>query len=135
MTLRDVEAELADHLAAQAGLGVTLTRGTNLFAGELGGKTPDVSVLIRSTGGAPARTFLGGSTQVEDEIQVVVRGSTNARPATQTLARKCWEALHHAAVAGYVLIEAEQVPTSMGADGAGRPLYVFNLRCLYDAGA
>lgn len=131
MTLKDVEDQLADVLV---GAGLGLVRGTNLWVGEMPAKAGDQSVLVRQTGGDPTRTFLGGSTQVTEGVQVVVRGVTNGRPAAQALARSCWAALHHATVAGYILITAEQTPTSMGSDASSRPQYVFNLRALYDAG-
>lgn len=133
MTLRDAELDIANHLAAQAGLGVTLVKGANLWIGELPAAAADLAVLVRETGGDATLSYIGGGQQVEVDIQVVVRGNINARPAAQALARRCYEALHHAEIAGYIMLDGDQTPTSMGADGNGRPQYVFGLRCLYQA--
>lgn len=133
MTLRDSELELANHLVAQAGLGVTLTKGSNLWLGEVPAAAADLAVLVRETDGDATMAYIGGAELVEVSVQVVIRGNINARPAAQALARRCFEALHHAELAGYIMIDGEQTPASMGADGNGRPQYAFNLRCMYQA--
>lgn len=128
-TLKDTELDIATFIG-QGGLG--LTYDVNLFAGTIPDESPDPSVLVRLVGsGSLINTIGSRSPFLPAELQVLVRGARNGPDSARTLASNIWQLMCLASVAGYILIECDGLPVSLGPDDSERTVYIFNLSCLY----
>ncbi|RKG95571.1 hypothetical protein D7V97_36985 [Corallococcus sp. CA053C] len=133
--LQDVELHVAQVLEA-AELGLTMTptppAPPSLYTGPWPLTAPPQVVAVREVTGTGPEDYMGtGRSYLQPDVQVLVRGRTYAD--AQALARRCWSALHLAAVPGYVSCQAQGAPTYMGPDGSDKHRFVFTVTLAYAA--
>ncbi|MCY1043335.1 minor capsid protein [Corallococcus sp. bb12-1] len=129
-TLKDVELHVAQVLEGAA-LGVSMTAAPpSLYTGPWPVSAPPQVVAVREVNGDAPEDYLGtGRSYLQPDVQVLVRGLTYA--AAQALARRCWSALHLAAVPGYVSCRAQGAPAYMGPDGKDHHRFAFTVTLAY----
>ena len=134
--IRDLELDLATVLDADTGL--TLTAGTNLFAGALPTSAPDQVVCVRATTGEHSAVIgeyeTGAKHSYTRLVQVLVRGTRREYASTLALATSVWEALHHPTQSSFFLIRPLGAgPEYTGPDDNFRHQFSFQVECGYSA--
>lgn len=126
------DAAVATHLAAA---GLSLVVGTNLFRGPVrpvANGVPAKAVFVLVTGGPGPVPYLDAAENGDTwhfDVQVRIRGERESFAATRTLARGIRNALHRAAISGYLsALSIESEPVFMGFDGSERPEFSTKVR-------
>jgi len=123
----------SDVVTQLVAAGIGLVSGTNLWRGPeraAGTGVPAKSVFVLASGGYPPRPFLGPSStdMRRSTVQITVRSDAQDFDGGQTLVRAVRNAIHKAAVAGYVDIRVrESEPNYLGQDEAARHLWTVNV--------
>ncbi len=138
MALKNPASDLVDFLTTKSAGGVTLTKGTNLFASRMLSvdSAPDQAVFCLNTGGPSPTPYLGGGREswYRPTVQVMFRGPTGDPATGEGIARGVFERLHHASVTGYTaVLRREAQPAFLGEDGDQRGQWVINVECQYKA--
>jgi hypothetical protein len=133
----------ADALATVlAAAGLSLTRGTNLFVGQMppaglaidGVTVAGKCVSVLATGGSSPQGFVGQGKKavLYPRCQITVRGDVEAYQAGQTLAFGVFEALNQTTTGTFFAIQVrESAPAYMGQDSARRDRWVLNVDLAY----
>ena len=124
------EKVVADKLATA----LSLVVGTTIFKGQPkppSSTIPHKAIFCMPRAGRAPVPYLGGSSAKDQKyprVQVFVRGDVDEEEGALTLARSCLEALHKAALPGYVGCVAQQSePTPAGFDDTNHPLFSVNV--------
>lgn len=131
---QDPQLDVATFLAAA---GLNLTLGTNLFTGEVlavSSSVPAESVFVEAQRGERPRPYLGAGNMWPVEVDITVRGPAGNREAARLRARAIRDALHRAAISGYVIVlSVDAEPEHVGADDAECHEYTFTLTLEWSA--
>lgn len=120
-------SDMVDYLASAVG---ALTEGTNLFEGpvrEVSTGIPDAAVFCLVAGGPAPLPFVAGGSSVEERthtIMVRVRSNPGEFQNGQTLAHSVRDAMHRAAVSGYLDVTIRECdPAYLGSDDEKRHMW------------
>ena len=141
MPLANPAVDLVDFLHLKVLAGVTLTKGTNLFVGQVRAEdqTPSPSAFVLNTGGPQPTPYLGGAREAywRPTVQVLVRGAAQANEAGERLALAAFSALALASVpmtggGSYVaVLPRDSAPNYLGQDDSRRGLWSMNFECQF----
>ncbi|RKG99204.1 phage tail terminator protein [Corallococcus carmarthensis] len=131
--LHDVELHVVQVLDAAA-LGISRASSPpSLYTGPMPMPAPPLAVAVREVPGDAPEDYMGtGRSYLQREVQVLVRGRDYLE--AQALARRCWRALHLAAVPGYVACRAQGLPSYLGEGDNHRHRFVFTVTTTYVVG-
>ena len=126
--MAEVEVDIPAFLTTKSAGTLTMTSGTNLFAGhpddDDSAGIPDQAVFCRVEGGNPPVPYFGGPTGSDYNsvtLSVYLRWTKAGRGAGRTAAVALNKLLHKGVVAGYVQILAHQSsPVELMVDGQER---------------
>lgn len=96
----------------------------NVVAGD-SWPSADAAVLVLPAPGLEPRPYLdgGNTSDRQDGVQVLVRGSSIAYGAAYGVARSCYDLIHCARPTGYTSITARNAPQYIGRDDENRPRF------------
>ena len=136
--IKDAAYDVVQLLNAKTVGGVVLTKGVNLFIGQMrsGARMPAPAVFCLGTGGPPSEPYLGGnrSALYRPTVQVMVRGPSGDDQSGALIAREVFAWLNQQAVTGYVSwFTRDSAPAFLGADSDQHGQWSINIECVYRA--
>lgn len=137
--LKNPALDLVNFLDGKAAGGVTLTKGTNLFAGPMRtvDRTPSPAVFLLNSGGVAPSPNLNEYREAtyQPSVQIQVRGPVGDFQVGEQLAVDVLRWLHQStAVTGYLTVFAgSSTPVYVGDDTDQHPTWVLNVTTPYVA--
>jgi hypothetical protein len=136
--LKDAAFDVATFLDTKTAGGVLLTKGTNLFIGQMRStdRTPAPAVFCLGTGGPQNEPYFGAdrSALFRPTVQVVVRGPAGDDQTGALIAREVLAWLNQRLVTGYVSwFTRDSAPAYLGPDSSNHGQWAINVECVYRA--
>lgn len=132
----EVEVDIPAYLTGQTVGTLTMTSGTNLFAGhpddDADAGIPDIAVFCRVEGGNPPSPYFGGASADDWNmvtLAIYVRWTKAGRGAGRAAAEALNKLMHKGAVSGYTMVMAMQSsPLELEKDGKERHTWKMSYR-------
>lgn len=136
--LKDAAYDVVQFLNSKTAGGVVLTKGANLFIGQMrsGERTPAPAVFCLGTGGPAPEAYIGGdrSALYRPTVQVLVRGPAGDDETGGNVAREVLAWLNQRVVSGYVSwFTRDSAPAFLGTDSGQHGQWSINVECVYRA--
>ena len=130
-------ADVVAFLTGKAANSVTLTAGTNLFAGPMRSKdqSPSPAVFVLNTGGPEPTLYLQGrrDSLFRPTVQVLIRGPAGDLEVGERFARGVYAWLHQRVTGGYLSWYARDSAPALVSieDSSQHGVWSINLECQY----